>query len=113
MQQASCAHKCRYRSGREFRHYARMEHEQPQPRDEPLIALLQERDGKLTRVETRDGSVLRVFNIAWGYDMGDEFAHVTTNVSPFIDGESMDFFWTNDVTQVSDPSDGTVVFPRA
>jgi hypothetical protein len=41
-----------------------MEHEQPQPRDEAFIALLQERDGTLTRVEIRDGSVLRVFNIA-------------------------------------------------
>jgi hypothetical protein len=39
--------------------------------------------------------------------MGDEFAHVTTNVSPFIEGESMDFLWTNDVVHVSDPSDGT------
>jgi hypothetical protein len=90
-----------------------MDREQPPPRDEAFIALLQERDGRLTRVEMRDGSVLRVFNIAWGYDMGDEFAHVTTNVSPFIEGESVDLFWTNDVANVSDPSDGTVIFLRA
>jgi hypothetical protein len=75
--------------------------------------MFQERDGTETRVQMRDGSVLTVFNIAWGYDVGDQFAHVTTNISPDVTGASVDFFWTNDVVHVSDPGDGTVLFPRA
>jgi hypothetical protein len=90
-----------------------MGNEQPAPRDGDLIALLNERDGRATRVEMRDGSALTVFNIAWGYDMGDEFAHVTTNISPDATGASVDFFRTNDVVRVSDPIVGTVLFPRA
>jgi hypothetical protein len=90
-----------------------MGNEQPAPRDGDLIALLNERDGGATRVEMRDGSALTVFNIAWGYDMGDEFAHVTTNISPPIDGATTDHFRTNDVAHVSDAGDGMVLFPRA
>jgi hypothetical protein len=37
------------------------------------------------------GETLSVFNIVWGYDLGDGFAHVTTNISPEIAGTSIDF----------------------
>jgi hypothetical protein len=43
-----------------------------------------------------------VRNIAWGYDIGDEFAHVTTNVSPAVEGASIDFFFTSEVRAVID-----------
>src|SRR5262245_18554217 len=46
--------------------------------DSELIALLRGRDGPPTDVPLRDGRRLRVFNIAWGYDDGDLWAHVTT-----------------------------------
>jgi hypothetical protein len=83
---------------------------QPEPRDESLISLFRDRDGRTTRVILRDGRLLTVLNIAWGYDMGDEFAHVTTNVSPSVEGTSIDFFYTSDVETVSDPSSGDVLF---
>ena len=76
--------------------------EQPPPADESLIRLLQERDGRSSVVLLRDGRRLDVWNIAWGYDMGDEYAHVTTNISPTVEGASIDFFFTNDVTAVLD-----------
>ena len=55
---------------------------QPEPRDEALLHLLQARDGRLTYVLLADGRRLPVYDIAWGYDMGDEYANVTTNCSP-------------------------------
>ena len=41
-----------------------------------------------SRVEMVDGSVLTVFSIARGHDMGDAFAHVTTNINPRTDSAS-------------------------
>lgn len=34
-------------------------------------------DGRLTYLVLEDGRRFRSFNIAWGYDLGDTFAHVT------------------------------------
>jgi hypothetical protein len=76
--------------------------EQPPPADSALIELLNERDGRKTTVVLADGRRLDVWNIAWGYDMGDEFAHVTTNCSPFIEGTRPDIFFTNEVAMVLD-----------
>lgn len=76
--------------------------DQPPPLDTALIDLLRERDGKRTTLITADGSRLVVYNIAWGYDMGDEFAHVTTNISPKVERASVDFFFTHDVRDVLD-----------
>ncbi len=41
--------------------------------------------------------------------MGDEHAHVTTNISPGLDGTSIDFFHTSEVVLVMD-EDGTVLY---
>jgi len=51
------------------------------------------------------GRRLDVRNVAWGYDMGDEYAHVTTNISPDVEEASIDVFFTNEVRAVLD-SDG-------
>jgi hypothetical protein len=51
-----------------------------------------------------------IFNIAWGYDIGNEFSHVTTNVSPDVGGAEIDFFFTEDVASVVDPETGVVLF---
>jgi hypothetical protein len=53
---------------------------------------------------------LTVFNIAWGYDMGDEYSHVTSNVSPAVEGSAVDWFFTNDVDHVLDPATGAILF---
>ncbi|MFD7988143.1 hypothetical protein ACFV4M_32890 [Kitasatospora indigofera] len=79
---------------------------QPAPRDQAIIDLLQERDGLLTEVVLDGGVRLVVLNIAWGYDIGDAYAHVTTNVSPFVEGAEIDFFFTSSVTAIADASTG-------
>jgi hypothetical protein len=80
------------------------------PADDSLISILRARDGVLTEVLLSDGQRLRVMNIAWGYDDGDEWAHVTTNISPKIEEESIDFFFTSVVALVMDPATGSVLF---
>ncbi|MFI9240591.1 hypothetical protein [Streptomyces sp. NPDC053079] len=87
--------------------------EQPPPKDDAILQLLQDRDGVATEVVLRDGMKLTVFNIAWGYDLGDEYAHVTTNISPDVDGGAIDFFFTTTVAAVVDPATGTVLLEIA
>ena len=77
---------------------------QPEPADAQLIELLQRRDGHRTILVLRDGRRLSVINIAWGYDIGDEYAHVTSNISPAVDGESVDFFMTSQVERILNES---------
>lgn len=79
------------------------------PLDSPLVDLLNEREGEQTTVLLRDGRQLDVRNIAWGYDQGDETAHVTTNCSPFVDGLPLVVFFTSDVQSVSDEA-GAVIY---
>ena len=71
--------------------------------DTHLLNLLRKRDGAATLVELRSGNTLRVLNIAWGYDIGEPYAHVSTNVGPSIEGESFDFFHTYEVVRLRDP----------
>lgn len=85
---------------------------EPQPLDEALVDLLAARDGHDSVVELEGGRRLRVLNIAWGYDSGDHYAHVTTNTSPSAPGWAIDFFFTNEVISVADADSGQVVWRR-
>lgn len=78
--------------------------------DRQLIALLNDRDGLETAVVLIDGRRFDVRNIAWGYDVGDEYAHVTTNVSPRVDATSIDVFYTAEVVSAMD-ANGAVLYP--
>lgn len=86
---------------------------EPEPLDETLVDLLAARDGLETVVELDDSRRLRVLNIAWGYDSGDHYAHVTTNISPSAAGREPDFFFTNEVVSVEDADSGQLVWRRA
>jgi hypothetical protein len=71
-----------------------------------VLALLRARDGLETEVELVNGRVVVVLNIAWGYDAGDNHAHVTTNVSPSVEAYEIDFFATTEIVAVRDPKSG-------
>jgi len=86
---------------------------EPDPRDLQILAVLRERDGVLTEVVLKDGAVRRVWNIAWGYDDGNSWAHVSTNVSPGGGDRSFDFFSTYDVAAVRDPASGRLLVQPA
>lgn len=81
----------------------------PDAADTKLIELLQRRDGLLTTVRLRDGSQHVVKDIAWGYDLGDEYAHITTNVSPGGGGLPVDFFYADAIVGLSDTASGEVI----
>lgn len=83
---------------------------QPAAQDEDLLESLDRRAGRETVVVLRDGRRLTVYDIAWGYDMGDAWAHVTTNVSPGFEEVSVDFFLTSEVAFVIDPSSDQVIY---
>ena len=82
------------------------------PLDEDLIGLLCGRDGQETEAELQDGRRCRVLNIAWGYDAGDDYAHVTTNISPSVHGFDVDFFFTNEILRLRDPVGVEVIWQR-
>lgn len=76
---------------------------EPAPWDLQVLAVLRSRDGTETFVDLSDGSRLSVLDIAWGYDLGDEYAHVTTNCSPGAAGWALEFFYTSQVISLVDP----------
>lgn len=81
-------------------------------RDKPdaaMIALLHNRDGMPTTVTLRDGRELMVWNIAWGYDIGDDEAHITTNCSPSVADLPLDFFYTDEVVEIRAFESGAVL----
>ncbi len=78
--------------------------------DQHLIDLLCKREGLPTKITLNDHRVIEVWNIAWEYDSGDDFAHVSTNVSPRIEGTTFDFFFTAQILKISDAISGEVLF---
>lgn len=76
------------------------------PADTELIELLQQRDGLLTTVRLKDGSTHVVRDIAWGYDLGDEYAHITTNVRPGGEALPIDFFHSDAIVSLVDTGSG-------
>ena len=76
-----------------------------QPKDSALIDLFNKRDGLETKVKLKDGKIISVWNIAWGYDIGDEYAHITTNISPSVIDSTIDFFFTYDIVSVINVDD--------
>lgn len=78
--------------------------------DDDLIQLLRERDGSRTIVDLRRNISLVVVNIAWGYDLGEPYAHVSTNISPIVEGEDFDFFHTYEVTRIRDEFSRSEIF---
>ena len=77
-----------------------------------IVPILRERDGRPTTVSMGDGRELTVFNIAWGIDEGEDYEHLTTNISPDVEGASIDFFLTSEVRSVTAPESGQPLWDR-
>jgi hypothetical protein len=72
---------------------------------------LNSRDSKWSKVRLSDGETYRVFNIAWGYDLGEEVAHITTNISPDpSEPHAIDFFHASEIVEITDDETGGVLF---
>ncbi len=61
-------------------------------------------------MELSGSRVLDVFNIAWGGDIGDEYEHITSNISPNVEGASVDLFFTDEIARIVDPVSGAVLW---
>jgi hypothetical protein len=75
-----------------------------------IVPILCSRDGLPTEVLLSGDRSLTVLNIAWGEDIGDDYEHLTSNVSPTVDGGSIDLFFTDEVLQVLDPQSGAILW---
>jgi hypothetical protein len=82
----------------------------PEPVDGDLIELFRSRDGIRTDVTLKDGRTCEVWDIAWGYDLYDPHAHISTNVSPGQEGRAFEFFFTHEVVRMTNPESGKVIF---
>lgn len=82
------------------------------PKHDRVLDLLKSRDGLPTDVTLADGRTIRSYNVAWGYDLGDLVAHITTNISPpDPDNElPVDFFFANEVVRIVDPENEAIWF---
>jgi hypothetical protein len=82
------------------------------PQHAQALDILKKRNGVLSNVTLFNGRVVPVRNIAWGYDLGDPVAHITTNISPPSAESKLpsDFFFANDIVRIVDPENGAVWF---
>lgn len=81
-------------------------------KDEHIIKIFKTTDQIEKMVCLDNNSVLTVWNIAWGYDIGDEFAHITTNISPEIKNSNIDCFYTNEIQKIEDLTNGKILYDR-
>lgn len=84
--------------------------QQPPPADRQLIQILLDRDGTLTRVKLMDGRLLDVWDIAYGYDMGDAYAHITANMEKREPPVPMHFFSSEHILRIIDGVSGVTLY---
>ena len=78
---------------------------------EQIKHILESRSGLLTEVRLASGQTFAVHNVAAGHDMGVDFAHFTTNISPSPEGpHTVDFFHADQVDRVTASESGEVLF---
>ena len=75
------------------------------PKDQKIIDFFKKQNGVETKVELKNGTIISIWNIVWGYDIGDEYAHITSNISPTIDNSTIDFFYTSDIKNIFSAED--------
>ncbi len=70
-------------------------------KDSHIIEIFNLLDDKEAIVTLHNGRELKVWNIAWGYDDSEDFAHITSNISPSKEGTTIDFFNTSEIKSIS------------
>jgi hypothetical protein len=68
------------------------------------------RTGSWSRVHLRSGQTCLVWDIAWGFDLGEDVAHITTNISPGPGVEcAVDFFHADEILRIEDEENGAIL----
>ena len=71
---------------------------------ERALQVLRGRSGQRTEVTLSSGRQIVVWNVAWGRDEGDEFDHLTTNISPEpAEPHEVDFIFSSEISTIMDP----------
>jgi transcriptional regulator with XRE-family HTH domain len=79
-------------------------------KDIAVLELLQLRTGIPTIARMKGGSSLMIWNIMWSYFFGDEYAYITTNCKPAIEGEQIAICFTSDIAELIDPATGNNLY---
>ena len=79
-------------------------------KDKDIIKIFNSHDGIPLEVTVKSMKKHIVLNIAWGYDDGDEYSHISTNISPSIDGYDFDFFYSNEILKIYNTKNKETVF---
>ena len=86
------------------------------PAHQRALDVLVLRCGVWSLVHTRDGRARMILDIAWGFDLGDEVAHITTNISPGPDPDEeapypfdVELLAADEITRIQDPETGAVL----
>jgi hypothetical protein len=74
-----------------------------------MLQLLLQRHGRLTTVETVDGTKYNILDVSYGVDIGDEFHHIITNTRT-NSGLPVDFFKLSEIKYISDTDTGNLIF---
>jgi hypothetical protein len=81
------------------------------PAHATALDILKRCTGEPSDVTLLSGRVVRVYNVAWGYDLNDPVAHITTNISPPQAADpTWDFFFADEVVRIVDPENGAIWF---
>lgn len=85
------------------------------PKHEIALDILKANVGELLLVELQSGRVCKILNIAWGYDLGEPSAHITTNISPQAEDEDgieypSVFFHADEVVRITVEENQAVLF---
>lgn len=80
------------------------------PKDEHIIELFKQSDNTELIVTLDNEVEVIVWNIAWGYDQMDEYAHITTNISPDKEGSTIDTFYTSEIGTIV--KSGQVIYSK-
>jgi len=82
------------------------------PTDTAILQLLQRRTGMPTIARLKDGPSVTIWNIKPHYFIGAEYACITTNVEPRVEGQNADIFYTSDIAELIDPATGNKLAAR-
>ncbi|MBN9293790.1 MAG: hypothetical protein J0G96_07415 [Flavobacteriia bacterium] len=81
-------------------------------KDKHIIDIFKATDQIEKMVYLDNNSILTVWNIAWGYDIESESAHITTNISPEIPNADVDFFYTNQIQKIENLINGEILYNK-
>ncbi len=84
------------------------------------LDILVHRCGTWSRVHLVNEDVCMTLDVGWGYDRGDDVAHITTNCSPGPSPDDelpfqhhIDDFRADEITKIEDVETGTILFDLA